>query len=105
MPSMKVILLLSAIMLSVYFIDNCAGNPYPSIGNQKGKSKRLGNCAFFIIIFVRKVCVSCNFIHAKAQCNEKFENLWNLQCDKIYFIFCENFHAVLKLYCSMKLMN
>lgn len=51
MPSMKVILLLSAIMLTVYFVDNSAGNPYPSIG--KGKTKRLGNCAFiFLIIFL-----------------------------------------------------
>ena len=52
MPSMKAILLLSAIMMTVYFVDNCAGNPYPSIGNQNGKSKRLGNCAFLFIIFV-----------------------------------------------------
>lgn len=49
MPSMKVILLLSAILLTVYFVDNSAGSPYPSIG--KGKTKNaFGNCAFFIII-------------------------------------------------------
>lgn len=45
MPSMKVLLMLSAIVFAVYFVDSSAGNPYPSIGS-KGKSKRLGNCAF-----------------------------------------------------------
>lgn len=45
---MKVILMLSAIVLAVYFIDNSAASPYPSIG--KGKSKRLGKCAFLLMI-------------------------------------------------------
>lgn len=45
---MKVILLVSAIMLAVYFVDNIAASPYPSIG--KGKSKRLGKCAFYLMI-------------------------------------------------------
>ncbi|CRL02231.1 CLUMA_CG015134, isoform A [Clunio marinus] len=31
MPSMKIMLLLSAIVLTLYFIENTAGNPYPSI--------------------------------------------------------------------------
>lgn len=48
MPSVKVILMLSAIVMAVYFVDNSAASPYPSIGNNpKGKTKRLGNCAFF----------------------------------------------------------
>lgn len=47
---MKVILLMSAIMLAVYFVDNIAASPYPSIG--KGKSKRLGKCAFYLISFL-----------------------------------------------------
>lgn len=51
---MKVVLLMSVIMLAAYFVDNCAGNPYPSIGNQKGKSKRLGNCAFITLLFLQE---------------------------------------------------
>lgn len=51
MPSIKIVLMLSAIVLSVYLVDNCAGNPYPSIG--KGKSKRLGNfCLLLLFNFV-----------------------------------------------------
>lgn len=45
MPSMRVLLMLTAVVLTVYFTENCAGNPYPSIGKAKGKSKRLGKCA------------------------------------------------------------
>lgn len=54
MPSMKAILMLSAIMLAIYFVDNCAGNPYPSIGN--GKTKRLGNCAFLLFLCAIVLC-------------------------------------------------
>lgn len=54
MPSMKVILMLAAIVFAVYFVDNSAGNPYPSIGSNKGKSKRLGNCAFLVYEFGMK---------------------------------------------------
>lgn len=45
--------MLSAIVFAVYFVDNSAGNPYPSIGS-KGKSKRLGNCAFLVYEFGMK---------------------------------------------------
>lgn len=48
MPSVKVILMLSAIVMTICFVDNSAASPYPSIGNSKGKTKRLGNCAFFV---------------------------------------------------------
>lgn len=53
MPSAKVILMLSAIVMAIYFVDNSAASPYPSIGNKnpKGKTKRLGNCAFFFYNF------------------------------------------------------
>lgn len=50
MPSIKAVLLLSAIVLSVYLVDNCAGNPYPSIG--KGKSKRLGNLCLLLLFVI-----------------------------------------------------
>lgn len=52
---MKVILMLSAIVLAVYFIDNSAASPYPSIG--KGKSKRLGKCAFLLMICFAELCL------------------------------------------------
>lgn len=58
MPSVKVILMLSAIVMTIYFVDNSAASPYPSIGNPKGKANRLGNCAFSFII-------SSNFLRRK----------------------------------------
>lgn len=56
MPSVKVILMLSAIVMTIYFVDNSAASPYPSIGNPKGKTKRLGNCAFFFYNFLVFCC-------------------------------------------------
>lgn len=53
MPSVKVILMLSAIVMTVYFVDNIAASPYPSIGtSSKGKTKRLGNCAYYYFDFL-----------------------------------------------------
>lgn len=83
MPSMKVVLMLSAIMLAICFVDNCAGNPYPSIGN-KGKTKRLGNCAFLLFqcaLVVKRSHVG-NVLNIKKLLREKFKCLWN---------FCSHF--------------
>lgn len=57
MPSMKIILLLSAVVMMVYFVDNSAASPYPTIGTGNSKKKRLGNCAFVFIIFFSSVYV------------------------------------------------
>lgn len=74
MPSIKIVLMLSAIVLSVYLVDNCAGNPYPSIG--KGKSKRLGN--FCLLLLFSIVSDFVNILDEKLSRDDGNESLWKV---------------------------
>jgi hypothetical protein len=101
MPSAKVILMLSAVVLAIYFVDNSVGSPYPSIGNPKGKTKRLGNCAFFSLIIFRvseKWKLSSRlFCWGKLRAMKQFECFW---CCSVVLCcrFCGNFNLFLEVW-------
>lgn len=87
MASMRVFLMLSSVLLIFCAIDHCAGNPYPSIGNSNGKSKRLGNCAFYCCLIWRK----------------KLEKVWeDVECEfLIWMLQLSSCYGVIRISCCI----